>query len=932
MVFMAKPDSKFSLQGIICILLAVISFTVQLSGRGGSKYIFKAWRIDDGLPQNSILSLIQTRDGYLWFGTELGLVRFNGIDLRIFNRWNTPALKKNRINVLFEDNNGRLWVGTDGGGLCSYHLGEWQTFGPDQGLNSRYIYTICQDDSDHLWLGTQQGLYVFKDMRFKMQESIPLSASSSVETLLLDRRGNIWVGTNQGLLLYHPAHGKGRASFRWMAKTAVTVLYQDDQGYVYVGTENGLILFRGEEEVERLTRSSGLSGNHVTAVLKDRHQQLWVGTFGDGLCRIKTREPLYFTTSNGLSDDFVKTLIEDREGNVWIGTYAGGIMRMKHSPFSFLTRQNGLPEDHVSTIWVEKSGLTWIGTRHRGLCKARGERILKTYSKRNGLSNNEIQALCKSTQGDLWIGTRDGLNQLREEKISFFTLKDGLADNDVRAIIQGRDGSLWIGTKSGLNQFRYGRIVNVLEVIKPFRRQRIDTLYQDGEGFVWVASSRGLSSIRKGIVRHFDLGDEPAELDVRAIREYPSGSGILWLATRNHGLLRFKGGEVIRYGVETGLHSNNIFSLNLAPLPFDKNPGAASHQKRNFMWMSSYSGIFRVSLADLNKAAANGDYRFDSILYNEDEGMESSECTWQGQPSVFQTDNGFLYFSTIKGLAILDLTEVKTSEEMAPVVIEDVFVNNRSVVHQKNVKIPEGRQVVEFYFSSLAFSSPQKSRFRYKLEGFESQWTTLEPGAERSALYINLSPGTYTFRVIAANNHGVWNQQGARFSFKVYSEFVKNNILVFILLLLLILVAVILYLRYERLLRAKRKRKKYQTSALTEDIAAEILKKLLAIMEGENIYLDPDLTLKKLSERLMVHYNHLSQIINEKLKLSFNDFINKYRIEEAKRRFADPREQDKTILEIAYDVGFYSKSVFNTAFKKFSGETPSQYKKKIKSS
>ena len=764
---MLRASVNSAVTRFILLMFSLFFLHTLLPGGTESKYIFKAWRIEDGLPQNSILSLIQARNGYIWFGTELGLVRFNGLDFRIFNRWNTPSLGKNRIRSLHEDQNGKLWIGTDGGGLCSLDRGRWQIYGPEQGLNSKFVKAICQDTSGRLWLGTHQGLYLLQGQTFRLQESNPTLANSSIETLLPDTQGNVWIGTNQGLFFSNQRQHKKEYTFIPLMSAAVTALYQDKRGFVYVGTENGLIQYSGKDQVKRITRSNGLSGNHVTSILVDRLDQLWVGTFGDGLCRVGGAEPLCFTANNGLSDDFINTMMEDREGNIWIGTFAGGIIRMKSSPFSFLTRQHGLPEDHISTIWVEKNGLTWIGTRRRGLCKIRDKKILKIYSRRNGLSSNEIQALCKTSQGDLWIGTRGGgLNQLREEKISVFSLKDGLAGDDVRTICQDRRGILWIGTSKGLHQFRYGKIVNVLEVIEPFRGKTIHTLYEDSHGVIWVASAIGLSSISKDMVRHFKLGGEAAELDVRAICEAPDQSGILWLATRNNGLLRFKDGEIIRFGLEKGLHSNNVFSLLQAPIPYTAAKGEKGITKNMFLWMGSYSGIVRLSLQELNKSVARANYILDPILYNEEEGMLSSECTWWGQPSAFQSDNGQLFFSTIKGLAMLSLAEVKTDGAIPPVIIEEVFVNNRSVVNQGNLKIPEGKQMVEFYFSALTFSAPQKSKFRYKLEGFEEQWTTLEPAAKRSALFINLKPGTYTFRVTSANHHGIWNTKGASFRFK----------------------------------------------------------------------------------------------------------------------------------------------------------------------
>jgi AraC-like DNA-binding protein len=317
--------------------------------------------------------------------------------------------------------------------------------------------------------------------------------------------------------------------------------------------------------------------------------------------------------------------------------------------------------------------------------------------------------------------------------------------------------------------------------------------------------------------------------------------------------------------------------------------------------------------------------------FDETDGMASRECMGNVQPAVSRTADGRLLYPTRNGVAVVDPQRIPATHPVPQIVIEDVIIDNESFRNLAGAKFPSGKRMFEFYFSALHFQAPQKVLYRYKLEGFDEKWTVLKPNENPSAIYFNLAPGAYQFRVSACNNYGQWNEQDTHFSFSISSDFEKSLKVYIPRVLLLLVVALGFYvwrLRKSSPPPIVQKGKKYQTSALTADRAEETLDKLLARMEEDQAYLNPDLTLKKLSESLMIHPNHLSQIINEKLNQSFNDFINKYRIETAKEKLLNPKEDGKTILEIAYDVGFYSKSVFNTAFKKFSGETPSEFRKK----
>ena len=556
----------------------------------------------------------------------------------------------------------------------------------------------------------------------------------------------------------------------------------------------------------------------------------------------------------------------------------------------------------------------WAGTKRDGLCELKNNSVSKIYNMDNGLSSNMIKALFRSDDGSLWIGTGGGgLNRLKNDRINVYGKRDGLLSDDVNVVLVDKGGIIWVGTAKGLNRIKRGKTFSTIDEIDEFTGSSISSMYEDHTGNLWVSIGMRLFRIKKGVIRLYKPEKVDWEYKIISILESSLNPGVLWIGTNGNGLLRFEGGKFSRYTAEDGLYSNHIFSI-------------AETGKGSYLWMSSYTGVFSVHAGELEKYSNNEiDHILASIYYTEADGMKSSVCAGGTFPSVWKAGEK-LYFPTIKGISVFDTSKVMVNKHLPPVVIEEIIIDNESFKGNGDVIVSRDKHMFEFYFTALSYTSPEKIRFRYRLDGFEKKWIFTDNRQKRMALFLNLDPGKYVFRVNACNKDGIWNENGASFSFLIRSgyNFVK---LVLFVLLFLVAATGVYFFWYRKNIQAKEDRKKYQTSALTPDRAEGILEKLLLLMQEEKVYLDPDLTLKKLSEKLFVHYNHLSQIINEKLNQSFNDFVNGYRIEEAKGKLKDPIERDKTILEIAYDVGFYSKSVFNTAFKKFTGETPSQFKR-----
>jgi ligand-binding sensor domain-containing protein/AraC-like DNA-binding protein len=909
----------------LCLLLHQPAPGASFLEFANRRYIVTAWTVEDGLPQNSVLTMTLTRGGYIWFGTRTGLVRFDGVKFRIYNRWNTPGLKSDRILCLYEDHDGVLWIGTDGGGVSRLKNDICTAYTVEDGLSGSSVRALAGDGGKGLWIGTDRGLNRLEQGKISVHargREYPVFAISS---LAVARSGALWIGTAGGGLQrlennrFQPTpRGLEDALFG----TEIVSLLEDRSGTLWIGTDDGLYRLENNTGKTGAPPPLYLSGSTIRTILEDDAGNLWVGTDGEGIhCLRKNGDAPgspALTTRQGLPDDFIHTLMQDREGNIWLGTYTTGLVRLKKSRVRTITTAGGLPENKIHTIIQDSQGCLWVGTDRKGAAKIKDNRLTGALTRANGLCSNAVRALYldRDNENHLWVGTTRGLNRVNTAGGQFpaetFTTAHGLSSNQITAIYRDRNGSLWIGAAGGLNREDNGKFT-VPQQLAGLTDTPVRVIAEDRDGSLHVGTRAGLFTLDSGKFRQFTGG-----FDVLAVHQ--DRNGHLWIGTGGSGLIRYENSRPDAYAVfteEDGLPNNYIFSITEA------NSGD--------LWMSSYNGVFVLRAGERH----GGDTGGPAILrFDEKEGMRSRECVMTGHPSAWYTASGELYIPTIDGAAVFNPGTIVLDQTPPAVVIENVFADNRSIRWNSYPTLPTETGVIEFSFTALSFTAPEKLIIRYKLDGFDDRWREAAPRQERMALYLNLPPGSYRFNVIARSGDGAWNLEGDRFAFRIKAPFHRQPLFYGLLVIFLGLAGGGGWL----LRQGKKKQQtagaaktksaaKYKTSALLPETAAQTLPRLHKLMEEEKRFLDPDLTLKKLATQLNIHYNHLSRIINEHMGKNFNDYVNSYRIEEAKAKLLAPGGAGKTVLEIAYDTGFYSKSVFNTAFKKFTGMTPSQFKK-----
>ena len=719
----------------------------------------QAWVTENGLPQNTVQAIVQTQDGYLWIGTQEGLARFDGLNFTVFDKENTPAFKSNDIRFLVEDRQGRLWISTSYGLVCR-HNGQFTSFTVNEGLPDNSVGPIVEDTKGNVWIGTAGGLSRFENGNFKTFTAEQGLSRNVIQTLCARADGSVLVGTSSGMQSLSNDQFSSFTLPDYVNIANINAIAETPDRMVWFGTLDGLVLVNGPSSAP-LT----LSNNRVSALRLDRAGALWVATSG-GVARVKNGSAEIFSAADGLSSNLILSIYEDREGSIWIGTEAGGLNLLKSKKFNTYTTKEGLPNDLVKAIFQDAQGGIWIGSNGGGLTLFKNGNFT-TWTTRAGLSSDVVLSLAGDAGGTIWIGTPDGLNRFKDGKFQTYTFAEGLSNDLVRSVLVDRNGVLWVGTRDGLNSFRDNEFTTYT-THDGLANNFIGAIYEDSKGNLWVGTLGGLNKIKDGKFQTFTTKDGLSSNTVISL--YEDASGDLWIGTNGGGLNRFRDGKFVSF-----TNTPDVIYRIL-------------EDKQQNLWCSSNKGIFRVNKNDLDHP----------VFYGPADGTLTRECSGGGHPAGWKTSDGRIWFATIKGLAVIDPENIPLNTSPPPIAIEQLFVDNQSIPLTQKVTLSPGIARLDFYYTALSFIAPENVRFKYKLEGFDHDW--IDGGGRRVASYTNLRPGNYKFRVIAANNDGVWNESGSALDFYLQPRFYQTYWFYLICVLLLALTAWQLYqLRVRRM-------------------------------------------------------------------------------------------------------------------------------------
>ncbi len=968
---------RYLVSALLALLLLPAAMLMGLDPKKAvHHYIHHTWTSKEGLPQNTISSIAQDHEGFIWIGTDNGIARFDGLEFKQYDKTNTPSLKNNSITTLYMAEDQTLWVGTYGGGITLFRNNKFHHPAWLDKLPNKLVQAIAEsrdEDGKSTWIGSiGGGLIHLRGNTFSSITDENGLSSNIVYDIEVDRNQRIWCATPNGLSCLEQGSFKTYSTRDGLPSNNIKAVSQDQRGNLWIGTTAGLCVLRiqypqgrvSRNQFFTITQEDGLSDNYVRSVREDRNGNIWVATNGGlnrlapGTHRLLSRQSRVldiqpFTAEDGLTDNSLLSLFEDRWGNLWMGTYGGGLNALRDGKFTFLTRRDGLAGSHIRALRETSDGALWIGTNGSGLNRQKDGNLL-LYTRRDGLASNTIESLCEDGDGNLWVGTPAGLSRFNGESFRSYAPRDGLSNPSIRSLYyrtpksaQGQEaeepqeGELWIGTfGGGLNRFKDGQF-EVFDRSKGLSDLFVPTITQDRDGDLWVGTNNGLNRFRDGTFEVFNTGDGLSSNMIMDI--YPDKEGALWIATNGGGLNRFKNGRFSSFKTGMQEFDNNIIYRII-------------EDNRSNLWMSSNQGIFSISRAALNRYADGQREAITPYHFQENDGLRTSVCTGGFQPAGWKTAGGRVCFPTLKGIAMIDLRRItfqldpippapgaggkddpyrtfkaaviKVTRDQ-PVVIEKVKADGQPVEEKKNARVilPAGTEKIEFHFRVLNYTAPEKLFFKYRLFGHDDNWR--DSGTKSRVVYRGLSSGKYTFRVLGRNSYGDWLYRGNAYTFFIEGAFYQSFWFYFFLATLLATFSVgIPKFLAQRQRRLEEEVEKYRTSSLTIKRSSSYLTKLLDLMENEKPFLDPNLSLKSLADTLGCTKENLSQVINEHTDMNFKNFLNKYRVEEVKVKLADPKENQYVLMKIAFECGFNSKSVFNDAFKKFSGLSPSQYRKK----
>ena len=721
-----------------------------------AQFVIDSWTTENGLPQNSVLSIQQTPDGYLWLTTFDGLVRFDGVRFTVFNKANSPGLTSNRFVQLFAEKDGTLWASTESDGFVRYLAGRFQTFTVADGLPSNALNRVQRDIDGSLLIETHAATAHLRGGRIA---SDPPRDYRERKTYI-SPRGARWDLDATGLRRTMGGH---ESRFPLPFKVSLerdegfnsVQMAETPDGALWLALTGGLYRLEGVAYTAYTPRD-GLPGGYISALTHDREGGLWLATVQDGACRFADRRFTCYTTASGLSSNFARSVFQDREGTIWVGTNERGLNRLTRRVVTPLSTAAGLPEKNVYSVLEDRAGDVWVGTI-RGLARTRSGRVIRFFNRSDGLLPDNVQGLYEDRAGRLWIGSDGGVEFYANGRFTNFTgvLKLRPRKDSCWFIHEDSAGALWFGTNAGLLRYQGGR-VRRYTVADGLPGNDVKVVHEARNGALWVGTYGGLARRDGTRFAAWTERDGLASNHIRAL--YEDDRGTLWIGTYDGGLSRFRDGVFTNFTTAKGLFSDGVFHI-------------LEDAHGNF-WMSCNQGIYRVSRRQLEDAAARRIPAVVSTAFGRSDGMLNAECNGGSQTAGAKTRDGKLWFPTQDGVAVIDPEAVPYNPLPPSVAIESGEVQGRPVRLNGGLRLKANEGSLDIRYTGLSLVKSEQVRFRYKLEGLDEQW--VEAGTRRSAFYPYLPPGRYVFRVIAANSDLVWNEQGAALSIVVLPPFYRT--------------------------------------------------------------------------------------------------------------------------------------------------------------
>ena len=726
----------------------------------------RAWQSDEGLPDNAVVGIEQTPDGFLWVATQAGLVRFDGLRFSQFTAVTIAGVPTSLIQAILVDHCGRLWVAKDRRVVVCVDQGRTEVFAPANGLPNVEARTMAEDPEGAVWISYIGGDVVRiqngQARAFTAAEGLPGGGTCQ---LTHDQGGQLWFSEGEWLGVFRKGKfltlqalkaqrvtgarlgGIWFCTGKQLSKYAEgglpvklgelpsnrsdvnpTVLYEDRAGRLWIGTrEAGLFCYDGGGFTAVAT-----SHHEILSLKEDQEGNLWVGTRGGGLNQLKPRIVELLATDSRSPFEAVRSVSEDTNGLLWAVSQSGVVSRSAGNGWTPLSANDGWSVSYAQCVAADPNGGVWIGTQYLGLYRWQNGAVTTSLSRTNGLQGDLVNSLLTVPSGAAWIGSEavDGqqhaLSRYQAGELRTFPLPPG--SGTVAAMSVDRAGDCWAATANGL-------LLRVHE----------DVLMNETTKTLAVPHA------------------------IRCL--LTTGDGSLWIGYAGEGVGRLKAGRFIHYRLDQGLHDDYISQI--------------VSDGRGRLWFAGNRGIFFVREKQLNDLAEGRISRVQSVAYGQNEGLPRLQASHGYWPGALHSRDGRLWIPMQSGLAVVHAADFKANPIAPPVVIERVSVNGKTVAayesgestavanasapldlsqEQTHLHLPPGRRQVEFVFTALSLVMPETLEFKYRLKGLDADW--VNGGSQRVAYYPQVPPGDYRFQVIACNRDGIWNETGSALTLK----------------------------------------------------------------------------------------------------------------------------------------------------------------------
>ena len=735
-------------------------------------FLMRSWTKQQGLPDNSVTAVVQTRDGYLWVGTSGGLARFDGIRFMPC----APAADRTNglllVDALCEDSSGRLWVGTQGDGLLCYSDGNLLPFHAETNQLDNTINCIAEDSTGNLWLGTPSGLVRLgknRLMRFTAKDGLPNDFVSNVH---VTRSGTVWITTRGGMCQFKngqitPIPFETDSPGRNPESLGV---YEDRIGNLWAFGDTYLVNLTENKHLNHFGGGNNPFSLRIWSLCEGRHGELWIGTSSSkSLFRFADNKFSPITLPDGGLSGEVRALCEDREGNLWLGTYGGGLVRLQPQNLCLLDTTFGLPNRPVVCLGLDPQGNAWVGFDRGGLYFGSTERFDRLMGEAAVDLQNLISSMAFAPDGSMWVGTlSSGVYCVANQRAIHFGTAEGLSDNQVLSVAVDNAGAVWVGTASGgLNRIATGGSTNY-GTAAGLTGRPITAILPSSHNSIWLGCNDG--TVMRGEAGKFKIVFKPTVFGGRAIRAlHEDIAGRLWVGTTGSQLACVEAGRCLS------------LDLNLAPAD-DAIWGILSDENGD-VWISTSRAIYQLSSSAIKSALADRApircrlaYKADSVF---------AAATSYGWPSTLKSPDGKLWFGTAAGVVVMEHQPRMIDPAKLPVLIENVVANGMTRLCSSakmlgdatngavaTMPLPSDLRSLEIQFTALNLSEPENIRFRHRLEGYDGGW--VDGGNERRVSYGHLNWGNYTFQVQAGINNN-WNENGAMLRFSIPTPLWRTN-------------------------------------------------------------------------------------------------------------------------------------------------------------